>query len=84
MCGDCSRYILRNWVAQDAIAAAERGNYTPTHKLMDLLRNPFSTAGEDEAFARGLEGRDIPPAAAPGTQVCGGLGLCGIIRRLFD
>ena len=34
-------YILRNHLCQEAIEAAEDGDFGPTHDLADLLRKPF-------------------------------------------
>ena len=34
-------YILRNHLCQEAIEAAEDGDFEPTHALLDLLRKPY-------------------------------------------
>eukprot|EP00879_Flechtneria_rotunda_P026254 GHRR01027985.1.p1 GENE.GHRR01027985.1~~GHRR01027985.1.p1 ORF type:complete len:186 (+),score=81.96 GHRR01027985.1:622-1179(+) len=36
------RLVLRNWIAQHAITAAEQGNYNPTRHLLKLLRDPYN------------------------------------------
>lgn len=36
------RYILRNYIAQNAISAAEHGNFTEVQRVLNLLENPFS------------------------------------------
>ncbi|GFH09160.1 uncharacterized protein HaLaN_04256, partial [Haematococcus lacustris] len=45
------RYVLRNWMAQNAIDAAEKLDFSEVRALLDLLRDPFTTQGEDAAFA---------------------------------
>lgn len=35
------RFILRNYIAQNAIEAAEKGDYTEVRRVLKLLENPF-------------------------------------------
>jgi len=35
------KYVLRNYLAQQAIQAAEAGNLSPLHRLMEVLKTPF-------------------------------------------
>ncbi|MDX3772571.1 YdiU family protein [Chromatiaceae bacterium AAb-1] len=44
-------YILRNYLAQQAIAAAEDGNYEPLHELQQVLSNPYTEQAGKAAFA---------------------------------
>ncbi|WP_233080000.1 protein adenylyltransferase SelO [Rheinheimera soli] len=44
-------YILRNYLAQQAIEAAEQGNTAPLHELMQVLQNPYQPQPGKEAFA---------------------------------
>eukprot|EP00759_Apiculatamorpha_spiralis_P018300 PhF_6_TR24770/c0_g1_i1/m.34010 len=34
-------FILRNWVLQEAIASAEKGDYSRVQELCDLVGNPY-------------------------------------------
>lgn len=36
------RYILRNWIAQNAIQKAESGDYSEAQRVLKLLEQPFS------------------------------------------
>ncbi len=56
------KYVLRNWVAQEAIAACEAGDDTVVRTVLDVVRTPFDEHPEHEAWAqpapaqyRGLE-----------------------------
>lgn len=47
------KYLLRNWVAQDAITNAESGNFVLVDQLRELLRSPFDEHPAMERFAEG-------------------------------
>ena len=36
------RFILRNYIAQNAIAAAEEGDFSEVQRVLKLLENPYS------------------------------------------
>ena len=36
------RFILRNYIAQNAIDAAEKGDYSEVHRVLKVLQNPYS------------------------------------------
>ncbi len=45
------KYVLRNYLAQNAIERAENGDYSEIAKLHDILRRPFDEQPENEAYA---------------------------------
>ncbi|CAL1533271.1 unnamed protein product, partial [Lymnaea stagnalis] len=48
------RYILRNWMAQNAIASAEKDDFTQVQKIYEILKSPFmyQQEAEDLGYAR--------------------------------
>ena len=46
------KFILRNYLAQQAIEAAERGDYSEIARLHDVLRHPFDERPERESYAQ--------------------------------
>ena len=47
------RYVLRNFLAQEAIDAAEQGDLSLVHELLDVLRTPYvDQPGRDRFAAR--------------------------------
>ena len=45
------RYVLRNYLAQQAIERAEQGDYAEVDRLLDLLSHPFDEQPERQAYA---------------------------------
>ena len=43
------KYVLRNWMAQLAIDAAEKGDYTVAEELHHLLKSPYEEQFEYES-----------------------------------
>ncbi len=44
-------YVPRNWLAQQAIDAAERGDLQPLHDLVAVLDDPYSEQPESQGYA---------------------------------
>ena len=45
-------YVLRNYLAQEAIDAAEQGDFSKIHALQKLLENPYQAQSGQEMFAQ--------------------------------
>ena len=45
------RYVLRNYLAQQAIDRAEQGDVSLLHELLELLRHPYDEQADKAAFA---------------------------------
>lgn len=57
------KYILRNYIVQNAIEKAEAGDFSEVDVLLKVLQNPFDEQPEMERFA------EPPPAGAPRIEV---------------
>jgi uncharacterized protein YdiU (UPF0061 family) len=56
-------YVLRNHIAQQAIEAAEKGDFSEVQRQMQVLSDPFSARAGLEVYAA------APPAGAPHLEV---------------
>jgi len=65
------RFILRNWVAQNAISRAEEGDFHEVRNVLNLLENPFALADLQETNpSPAKDDRAFIPDQGNDDQVC--------------
>lgn len=57
------RYVLRNYLGEQAIAAAKQGDFAPIRRLLTVLRTPFDDHPDHEALA------GLPPDWAASIEI---------------
>ena len=57
------RYVLRNYLGEQAIAAAKQGNFMPTRRLLTVLQAPYDDHPEHEELAA------LPPDWAASIEI---------------
>ncbi|MCP4222338.1 MAG: hypothetical protein GY773_03230 [Actinomycetia bacterium] len=45
-------YVLRNYLAQEAIEAGEQGSFAMVNELLEIVRNPYDEQPGQERFSR--------------------------------
>lgn len=58
------KYILRNYLVQNAIEKAEQGDFSEVTKLLEIMQKPFDEQPENEAYTA------EPPEWASQPGVC--------------
>ncbi|XP_023443062.2 protein adenylyltransferase SelO, mitochondrial [Dasypus novemcinctus] len=62
------KYVLRNYMAQNAIAAAEHGDFSEVQRVLKLLEDPYCREGEDAGPKGAGEGEGAGEGAGPGRR----------------
>lgn len=63
MCGVNPKYVLRNYMAQQAIVQAENGDYSELDNLFNVLQQPYTEQVQGKHYA------NHPPAWASGISI---------------
>ncbi|XP_077987251.1 protein adenylyltransferase SelO, mitochondrial-like [Glandiceps talaboti] len=71
------KYILRNYIAQNAIEAAENGDFSEVRRVLTLLETPYSENVELDGVAAKVEEQASASSASSAVQ-----GACGLTPTL--
>ena len=63
------RVVLRNYIAQNAIEAAEKGDFTEVQRVLKVLEHPFEEALPGEAIASAGETNAAVSDEAAGEEI---------------
>ena len=55
----CCRYVLRNWIAQNAIQMAEKGDHSEVKRVLRLLEQPFSDDAAQSGVSAAQSSEDL-------------------------
>lgn len=61
------KYILRNYIADNAIAAAEQGDYSEVQRVLQRLEDPYGLTDAEAGVASTAEPALVSPATQPAT-----------------
>ncbi|BFZ06262.1 hypothetical protein BsWGS_09301 [Bradybaena similaris] len=75
------RFILRNYIAQNAIAAAEKGDYSEVERVLSLLQSPYSDSSDLEEVA---SLSCVNPADTPTSKAANPEASCHVDRLNYE
>lgn len=70
------RLVLRNYAAEEAIRAAEAGDFQPARRLLALLQHPYAEAGELPAALQARGDGGAAPAGGGAPEPAASAAVC--------